>query len=245
MISPAQRAEIRRLFYAEHWRIGTIASQLGLHAQTVRAALETERFNQRSLVRASPLDPYLPFVRDTLEQYPRLRATRLYEMLQARGYLGSVTTLRRLVRDLRPRPIAQAYLRLHTLAGEQAQVDWGHFGSIQVGKAQRSLSAFVMVLSWSRAIHVRFTLDQTLESFLLGHVEAFTALGGVARTLLYDNLKSAVLARQGSAIEFHPRLLELAAHYPFLPRPCAVARGNEKDQASHCSSLGLCVASLG
>jgi transposase len=228
MIPPAQRAEIRRLFYAEHWRIGTIASQLGLHAQTVRAALETERFNPRSLVRASPLDPYLPFVRDTLEQYPRLRATRLYEMLTARGYLGSVTTLRRLVRGLRPRPVAEAYLRLHTLPGEQAQVDWGHFGSIQVGKAQRSLSAFVMVLSWSRALHVRFTLDQTLESFLLGHVEAFTALGGVARTLLYDNLKSAVLARQGSTIEFHPRLLELAAHYHFLPRPCAVARGNEK-----------------
>jgi hypothetical protein len=85
-----------------------------------------------------------------------------------------------------------------------------------------------MVLSWSRAIHVLFTLDQTLESFLRGHVEAFTYFQGPARTLLYDNLKSAVLARQGQAIEFHPRLLELAGHYHFLPRPCAVARGNEK-----------------
>jgi hypothetical protein len=85
-----------------------------------------------------------------------------------------------------------------------------------------------MVLSWSRAIHVLFTLDQTLESFLRGHVEAFAYFQGAARTLLYDNLKSAVLARQGTAIEFHPRLLELAGHYHFLPRPCAVARGNEK-----------------
>jgi transposase len=228
MITPAQRAEIRRLFYAEHWRIGTIARELGLHAQTVRAALETEHFNRRSLVRKTQLDPYLPFVRATLEQYPRLRATRLYEMLRARGYPGSVTQLRRLVRGLRPSPVAEAYLRLHTLPGEQAQVDWGHFGPIQVGQAQRSLSAFVMVLSWSRAIHVRFTLDQTLESFLLGHVDAFTAFGGVARTLLYDNLKTAVLARQGNAIEFHPRLLEFAGHYHYLPRPCAVARGNEK-----------------
>jgi len=228
MISEAQRAEIRRLFYAEHWRIGTIAAQLGLHADTVRAALETARFNRRTMVRKSQLDPYVPLLRATLEQYPKLRATRLHEMIVARGYTGSVTQTRALVRRLRPKPRAEAYLRLRTLPGEEAQVDWGHFGPLQVGQARRSLSAFVMVLSWSRAIHVLFTLDQTLESFLRGHVEAFTYFQGAARTLLYDNLKSAVLARQGNAIEFHPRLLELAGHYHYLPRPCAVARGNEK-----------------
>jgi transposase len=45
---------------------------------------------------------------------------------------------------------------------------------------------------------------------------------------VYDNLKSAVLERQGSAIRFHPRLLELAGHYHFAPRPCTPGRGNEK-----------------
>ncbi len=228
MISEAQRAEIRRLFYAEHWRIGTIARELGLHADTVRATLETARFNVRTLVRPSQLDPHLDFLRTTLEQYPRLRATRLHEMIVARGYAGSLVQTRRAVRLLRPRPPAEAYLRLSTLPGEQAQVDWGHFGHVQVGQSRRPLSAFVMVLSWSRAIHALFTLDQTLESFLRGHVEAFTSFQGAARTLLYDNLKSAVLARQGNAIQFHPRLLELAGHYHFLPRPCAVGRGNEK-----------------
>ena len=228
MIPEAKRAEIRRLFYAEHWRIGTIASELGLHPTTVRAALDTARFNRHTVVRPSRLDPYTDFIRSTLEQYPKLRATRIHEMIAARGYEGSVGQTRSLVRRLRPRPAAEAYLRLRTLPGEQAQVDWGHFGKIQVGRAQRPLSAFVMVLGWSRAIHVLFTLDQTMESFLRGHVEAFTYFGGSARTLLYDNLKTAVLARQGEVIEFHPRLLELAGHYHFLPRPCAVARGNEK-----------------
>src|SRR5262249_28046358 len=46
--------------------------------------------------------------------------------------------------------------------------------------------------------------------------------------LVYDNLRSAVLERQGSAIRFHPRLLELAGHYHFAPRPCTPGRGNEK-----------------
>ncbi len=245
MITETQRAEIRRLYYAEHWRIGTIASEMGLHPSTVQAALGTVRSNPRTLMRPSRLDPYLDFIRATLEQYPRLRATRIHEMIVARGHKGSEVQTRRVVRRLRPRKEAEAFLRLSTLPGEQAQVDWGHFGHVQVGQARRPLSAFVMVLSWSRAIHVLFTLDQTMESFLRGHVEALTYFQGSARTLLYDNLKSAVLARQGNAIEFHPRLLELAGHYHFLPRPCAVARGNEKDYDSYCTSLVLCDTTFG
>ena len=85
-----------------------------------------------------------------------------------------------------------------------------------------------MVLGYSRALAALFTLDQTLESFLRGHVAAFDALGGAARNLVYDNLRSAVLDRRGAAVQFHPRLLELAGHYHFAPRPCTPGRGNEK-----------------
>ena len=102
MIREAQRAEIRRLFYAEHWRIGTIARELSLHPDTVRAALETARFNRRTLVRPSRLDPYTDFIRTTLEQYPKLRATRIHEMIVARGYPGAVGQTRRLVRTPSP-----------------------------------------------------------------------------------------------------------------------------------------------
>src|SRR5436309_10159785 len=113
MISPELRAEIRRLFYAEHWRVGTIAQSLGVHADAVRLAIEVERLQSRTArVRPSRLDPYLPFVRETLERYPRLRATRLYEMLRGRGYEGSVVALRRLVAKIRPTRPEAAYLRL-------------------------------------------------------------------------------------------------------------------------------------
>ena len=88
--------------------------------------------------------------------------------------------------------------------------------------------AFVMVLSHSRQIFLRFFLDARMENFLRGHVGAFTAWGGVPRVLLYDNLKSAVLERRGDAIRFHPTLLSFAGHYRYEPRPVAVARGNEK-----------------
>ncbi len=230
MITPEQHAEIRRLYFGEHWKVGTIAAALGVHHDTVRAAIAHDtRALPRGLCRPTQLDLYLPFVRDTLAQYPRLRATRLFEMVRARGYPGSVVQLRRVVRTLRPQAVPTIYRRLTTLPAEEAQVDWGAFGLIRIGHGTRPLSGFVMVLSYSRALSALFTLDQTLESFLRGHVDAFHGLfAGSARTLVYDNLRSAVLERQGSAIRFHPRLLELAGHYHFAPRPCTPGRGNEK-----------------
>ncbi|HBY98171.1 MAG TPA: IS21 family transposase [Chloroflexi bacterium] len=229
MITDDVRARIRRLFHAEHWKINTIAAELGLHHNTVELALCTHRFsNPRFQSGPSKLDPYRELIGGTLEQYPRLRASRLFEMLRDRGYDGSIGTLRRYVRRVRPRPQHEAFFRLTTLPGEQAQVDWGSFGMITVGNCQRRLSCFVMVLAWSRATFARFTLDQTLESFIRCHVEALQTFGGAPREALYDNLKSVVLERQGDLIRFHPQILELAGHYHFAPKPVGVRRGNEK-----------------
>jgi transposase len=227
MIDPEVRVQIRRYFYAEHWKVGTIAQALGLHPDTVRRAIEVERFHRAEQLRATMLDPYLPFARQTLEEHPRLCATRLHQMLRDRGYRGSIEQLRRVVARLRPQP-HEAFLRLQVFAGEQAQVDWAHFGSVTIGRAKRTLSCFVMTLSWSRALYLEFFFDQTMESFLRGHVNAFRSFNGAARVALYDNLKSAVLERHGSQIHFNPRLLELAAHYHFVPRPCQVRAGNQK-----------------
>src|SRR5690606_9266008 len=164
MITPELRSRMRRLFFAEHWKIGTIAAALGVHRDTVELAIEPKRFvNTTFRATVGQLDPFKPFIEATLELYPRLRATRLLEMLRARGYSGSVWPVRRFVRRVRPTPRAEAFFRLTTLAGEQGQVDWGSFGSIVIGRARRPLSCFVMVLSWSRAIFARFVLDQTLE----------------------------------------------------------------------------------
>src|SRR6266567_5789322 len=113
MIPDEQVAKIRHLFHAEHWKIGTIAAELRLHPDTVRAALETERFRSRPRLRDRLTDPYLDFLRQTLQQYPRLRATRLFQMIRARGYTGSVTQLRRVVAEIRP-PGREAFLRLQT-----------------------------------------------------------------------------------------------------------------------------------
>lgn len=228
-ISPEMAAQILRLHDAEKWRVGTIARQLGVHRDTVKRVLGAQQVGAgKRPLRSSLIDPYRTFIVQTLERFPTLNAARLYVMVRERGYKGGASHFRHLVGGMRPRRSAEAFLRLRTLPGEEAQCDWAHLGYLQVGRARRPLMAFLMVLSYSRRIYLRFFFNARMESFLRGHVEAFAAFGGVARVVLYDNLKSAVLERLGDAIRFNPTLLEFAAHYRYEPRPVAVARGSEK-----------------
>jgi transposase len=221
-------AEMRRLYYGEHWKIGTIAAQLQVHPDAIHRAIN------RPVGPPSPrpprprrIDPFLPFLEQTLQTYPRLRATVLHRMLRERGYTGSVVQLRRIVRQLRPVQ-REAFLRLQCLPGEAGQVDWADFGCVQVGRAKRRLSVFVLTLSYSRALYAELFFDQSLSNFLTGHQHAFEHFGGVPRQLLSDNLRSVVLERRGDQVRFHPRYLQWAGHYCFQPQPCHIGRGNEK-----------------
>jgi transposase len=228
MIPQELEERIGRLFHTEHWPVCTIARELHVHHSVVSRVLGAPSGRNAYAMRRSKIDPFLPFVRETLERYPRIRASRVYGMMKERGYVGCESHVRRVIRSIRPRRKAEAFLRLRTLPAEQAQVDWAHFGHVTIGKAKRPLMAFVMVLSYSRAVYLRFFLGAKQAEFLKGHVEAFSFFEGCARVVLYDNLKSAVLERKGDAIRFHPGILAFAAHYHFEPRPVAVARGNEK-----------------
>jgi transposase len=219
-------ARIRQLHHGEGWPVGTIAAELCLHHDTVERALE-EKTRTMPAPRPSLFDAYEDFARETLTRYPRLTATRLWHMLRERGCPLSVRQVRDKIRALRPIP-REAFLRRRTFPAEEGQVDWAGFGHVKVGSARRALSAFILTLTYSRMLFLRFFFDQSMESFLRGHVAAFADLRGVPRYCLYDNLRSAVVERHGVAVRFNPRLLELAAHYHFAPRACRPARGNEK-----------------
>lgn len=228
-ISAAVAAEIRRLFYAEHWKRGTIAEQLGVHFDTVARVLGT--FGPKAGTPrpdARVLDPYMPFVDGTLERYPRLVSTRIYDMIVPRGYKGSLETLRRYVRSARPTPRNEVYLRVETLPGEQAQIDWAHVGSITVPGGQRPLWVFVILLAYSRAMWAELVLDLGVESLRRSLLRASAYFRGSPRQWLFDNAKCVVVERSGDAIRFHPTLVDLAARLHVQPALCAPRRPTDK-----------------
>ena len=85
-LAPEVEPEIHRLFFAEHWKVGTIARQLNVHHDVVRRIVGALPKRTRSPGGRLPrLDPYREFIVEQLAQYPRLRSTRLYDMIRARG----------------------------------------------------------------------------------------------------------------------------------------------------------------
>ena len=220
--------KILRYHFVEKWRVGTIATQLGIHHSVVdRVLAQAGQPKVERAKRPSIIDPYLPFIHETLNTYPALTAARLYDMVKQRGYPGGPSFFRQCISQLRPRKQPEAYLRLRTLPGEVGQVDWGHFGYMHIGKAKRPLMAFVMVLSWSRQIFLRFYLNQQMDNFCVGMWRLSTH-GRVTKNPAVRQFKIGGVRAARDAIRFHPTLLSLSAHYRFEPRPVAVARGNEK-----------------
>lgn len=226
--TPEVCAEIVRLHYAEHWPVGTIATQLALHPDVVKRVLGLGVPRVASQLAPRLVDPYRELIEDTLRRYPKLLATRLHDMLRERGYRGSVRTLREHVARVRPRPRREVYLTTETLPGEQAQVDWAFVGTLPFPGGERQLWLFVLVLAHSRAMWGEFVVDLTVHSLCRSLVRASVALGGVPRQWLFDNPKTVVLERVGTAIRFHPTLLALCAAMRVEPRLCAVARPEHK-----------------
>jgi hypothetical protein len=97
-ISPELTAQILRYHHAERWPVGTISSQLGVHRETVMRVLT--QAGAAPIVpaqRPSGVTPYLPFIAQTLKQFPNLTASRLHTMACERGYEGSPDHFRHIV----------------------------------------------------------------------------------------------------------------------------------------------------
>ena len=227
--------EIVCLFDVEKLKIRTIAGLLEIHHSVVERvlcehgllpALDTDEDTTRR--RSCMIDPFDAFVDRTLKRHPLIPASVLHRMVVKRGYRGAESHFRAQIAKRRPRPAAEAFLRLQTLPGEQAQVDWGDCGQWPVEGGTRLLSVFVMVLSYSRMIYVRFSLDKQMGNWLEAHNQALAYFGGVPRIALYDNLKSAVLERVGQAKRFHSTMLDMVAWYRFEAYPVNICKGEEK-----------------
>lgn len=223
-----QEAEIIRLYYAEHWKVGTISNQLQVHTDVVSRILGLGNSREAGQLSVRMVDPYRDFIRQTLEQYPKLLSTRLHDMLRERGYKGAVRTLREYVAEVRPRPRREVYLCTETLAGEQAQVDWAYVKKVAVPGGERALWLFVLVLSHSRAMWAEFVFDLSVHSLCRSLTRASHDLQGSPRQWLFDNPKTVVLDRHGDVVRFHPVLLDLCANMRVQPRLCAVRRPQHK-----------------
>jgi transposase len=214
--------------------VSAIARQLGVDRKTVRGAiakgLEPPKYKTRA-PRPRIIDPFEPYLKERLAAYPGLTAVRLWREIRDRGYTGGYSVLRDGVRDLRPPRTSAFEVRFETPPGEQAQVDFAHF-EVEFDDepgVKRIVWLFSMVLGYSRLIWGRFVVHQDLQSVLRCHIDAFEAIGGAPREILYDRMKTAVIGEDADGLVVYNRaLVDLARHYGFQPRACRPYRPKTK-----------------
>lgn len=215
--------------YAQGMSIRAIARATGHDRKTVSRWVKSHKLPRYSPrpPKPSKLDPYKDYIMARMGE-GMLNAVALLREVQQLGYDGGVTILKDFMQPLRPALKPKAVLRFETAPGEQAQVDWGLF-KYKVNGETRRVYAFVMVLSYSRAMYVEFVEKQDLETLIRCHLHAFEALGGVPRAILYDNMKQVVLGRDSDGHpEWQARFASFASDLGFRPQLCRPYRAQTK-----------------
>ena len=234
MIDYERYCQIRDHLGRQRLSVAQTARALGMDARTVAKWAHVEQWRPRasSAPRRSKLDPFKGQIVRWLDTHP-YSAQQILQRLRELGFTGGATIVKVYVARIRPRT-PPAYLKLHFAPGECAQVDWGSWGSIDVGGTRRRLSLFVMVLCYSRRMYLEFTVSQTAEFFLACHEHAFAAFAGVPARVVVDNLKSAVLQRlAGSAPLFNPKYADFARHWGFEISACNPRAAHEKGRVEN------------
>jgi transposase len=214
--------------------ISQIAQRTGRDRKTVRKYLNANqppRSAQRKK-KPSKLDLFKKYLHSRMGQGV-FNCVKLLDELRSRGYTGKVSILKNYVQPYRDSQRELATVRFETNPGEQAQVDWAHFGKILHEEQWRKLYGFMMTMGYSRAVYLEFTASQDTEHFLQCQMNAFRYFLGIPEEILVDNLKSAVLWREGSQIRWNPRYLDFAAHYGFVPKACWPYRAQTKGKVEN------------
>jgi transposase len=176
----------------------------------------------------SSVEPHRDLVLRWREQ--GLEAQAIWQRLSRdHQFTGSYAAVWRFIRRLEPK-IPEATVRIEVKPGEEAQVDFGYGGKmLEPGSGRmRKTWAFVMTLSWSRhqyvepvlAVRPGFVFDQTVETWLRLHRNAFSYFRGVPQRVVLDNLKAAIVKACFEDPTVQRSYRELAEHYGFLIAPC-------------------------
>ena len=229
-------ARVRRACMVGGMSTREAARVFGLHRDTVRKMLRYSvppGYRRQSPPRRPKLDPYRGVIDRILEEdrslpkKQRHTAKRIYDRLRAEhGFDGRYTIVKDYVRERRRRT-REMYVPLTHPPGD-AQCDFGQAKAV-IGGVEQTVHYLVLYLPHSDACFVKTYPAETTEAFCDGHVSAFSFLGGVPRSILYDNTRLAVARILGDGRRKRTRVFsELLSHHLFEDRYGRPGRGNDK-----------------
>jgi transposase len=226
MIGVAMYITIKSL-WERHKNKSLIARMTGHDWKTVAKRIkEIEEGKEYPKKKPHPriLDSYQEQIMKYLED--NLSGVRIHEKIQEEGVKVGYSTVKDYIGKIKKRD--NIFIRMHTLPGEEAQVDFGYVGYTPYQGKKRKTWIFNMRLSYSRLDYYEVVYDQRVETFIQCHINAFNHFGGVPQYIKIDNLKAAILKANFYEPVYQELYKNFAFHYGFHPLPCRVRRPNDK-----------------
>jgi len=213
-----------------------ISRMVGADRKTVQKYANLDQYSPffRKVRKGSKLEPYKPYILSRLDKYP-LSAVRIYDEIKAQGYAGKMTVLRDFMKATRKESSYDAVMLFETAPGQQAQVDWGEFGKIEVDGEVSKLHGFHIILGHSRMRYVEFTTSMDLRTLVRCHINAYKYFGGAPHENLYDNMKQVVLKRRKNAndSDFQPLFSDFMAYYGTATKLCRIRKPRTKGKVEN------------
>ena len=229
-------ARVRRAVQVDGVSVRRAAREFGLSRKTIRKMLAFSvppGYQRKKPVARPKLGPWLGVVDQILEddesqpKKQRHTARRIYDRLKdEHAFRGGYTIVKDYVRDARLRR-KEVFVPLAHPPGD-AQADFGEALVVIGGEEQKAHFLCVDLPHSDEAFVVAFPAENT-EAFCEGHNQAFAYLGGVPRTMLYDNTAIAVKEITGDG-ERKPteEFSRLQSHYLFRAKFGRPGKGNDK-----------------
>ncbi|MEE0615689.1 MAG: IS21 family transposase [Intestinibacter bartlettii] len=226
MISEAMKTTIKTLF-EKGYNKSQISRMLQIDRKTVRAKLkESDEELPQKKTRPTILDPHKEYIQ--IEVNKDIQAKRIFEdLVRDYDYQGSYDTVKKYIHSIREKK-SKVYMVLNTQPGEEAQVDFGYIGLLNINGKKKKAWIFVMTLSYSRYMYVQIVLDQKVQTFINCHKNAFKYFNGVPEIVKIDNLKAAILEADFYEPTIQKDYAAFAAYYGFLAQPCRVYTPTDK-----------------
>ncbi|OHC29422.1 MAG: integrase [Pseudomonadales bacterium RIFCSPHIGHO2_02_FULL_60_43] len=240
MITMEMFGKIRRMYLRDKLSLHEITKRTGLSRNTIRRWLRGSVGAAVPTYRRKAEPGKLAAFHEVLEQALKADAHRakqnrrtakdMFAQIKAEGYEGGYSQLTAFIRDWRGRAskTPHAFVPLKFELGEAFQFDWSEEGLV-IGGIYRRLQVSHLKLCASRSFWLVAYPSQGHEMLFDAHTRSFTALGGIPRRGIYDNMKTAVdRVNKGKGRVVNARFAVMCAHYLFDADFCNVASGWEK-----------------
>lgn len=197
-----------------------LSRKTGLDRRTVKRYAENPDLIGKSRIsapRSSKLDPFLPSIKNWLEEDEYYTATWIYDRLVKMGFDGGRTIVKDAVHEIKSENRRLAYARFETDPGRQAQVDFGDFKVVEPDGTEKTYYLFAMILGYSRMLYCELLERCDMVSFLDAHQRAFAYFGGVPGEILYDRMRNVYIGKLAGKDTFTQGMINLSCHYGFNP----------------------------